>query len=176
MDRAKGEGGGGRGEEKERKTACNHPHKMFETPVRQATGKISFPIGLLSVKNNPPVSQNLLLLFVKVYRKDKTERKELTICCQKKCRNFLAGAWIFCCSYRKAERRWIFCCSYRKAERRCKAASKWGDILAVLPTGFGKSSIFQLFLEIKEMTGEMCSALVITPLRSIIDDQIKEAE
>ena len=40
----------------------------------------------------------------------------------------------------------------------------------------GKKLYIQLFLKIKDMAGEMCSALVVTPLRSIIDDQIKEAD
>ena len=38
----------------------------------------------------------------------------------------------------------------------------------VLPMGFCKSFIFQFFL-----TGEMCSALVVTPLRSIIRGHTK---
>ena len=42
----------------------------------------------------------------------------------------------------------------------------------VLPTGFGKRFIFQLFLKIKE---KMPSKM-FTPLRSITYDQIKEAE
>ena len=42
--------------------------------------------------------------------------------------------------------------------------------------GFGKSFIFQLFLKIQEMTGEMCCALVITTLESGINVQIKHTE
>ena len=52
-----------------------------------------------------------------------------------------------------------------------------GDLLAVLPTGFGKSFIFHLFVKAKEkMTGQRCSAIVVSPLHSIVDDQIIEAE
>ena len=52
-----------------------------------------------------------------------------------------------------------------------------GDVLAVLPTGFGKSFIFQLFVKAQDkISGRRCSALVITPLQSITDDQIIEAE
>jgi len=46
-----------------------------------------------------------------------------------------------------------------------------GDVLAVLPTGFGKSMIFQLLALMKED----CVALVIYPLKSTVNDQIKEA-
>ena len=46
-----------------------------------------------------------------------------------------------------------------------------GDVLAVLPTGFGKSMIFQLLALMKED----CVVLVICPLKSIVNDQIKEA-
>jgi len=47
----------------------------------------------------------------------------------------------------------------------------------VLTAGFCKRFTFQLFLKVKgKITVEMCSALVITSLRSIVDDQIKEAE
>ena len=54
---------------------------------------------------------------------------------------------------------------------------KRDDVLAVLPTGYGKSLIFQLFalaasLEMKEQQ----SVLVVCPLKSIIDDQITEAQ
>ena len=41
------------------------------------------------------------------------------------------------------------------------------DILAVLPTGFGKSAIFQFFLRVKEyMSKDLARILVICPLRS----------
>ncbi|XP_068697532.1 probable ATP-dependent DNA helicase RecS [Montipora foliosa] len=44
------------------------------------------------------------------------------------------------------------------------------DVLAVLPTGFGKSVIYQSFvLAIKDSS----SIVVIVPLRSIIDDQLQ---
>ena len=51
------------------------------------------------------------------------------------------------------------------------------DVLAVLPTGYGKSLIFQLFavaasIEMKEPQ----TVLVVCPLKSIIEDQLAEAE
>ena len=46
-----------------------------------------------------------------------------------------------------------------------------GDLLAVLPTGFGKSLIFQVLALMKED----CVILVICPLKSIVNDQIKES-
>ena len=55
------------------------------------------------------------------------------------------------------------------------------DVLAVLPTGLGKSLIYQYFVLAKAKQrvhqGSVCaSALIICPLLSIVDDQIKEAK
>ena len=51
------------------------------------------------------------------------------------------------------------------------------DVLAVLPTGFGKSLIFQLFVYAKTIISKRhVSVLVISPLVSIIEDQLLEAE
>ena len=54
------------------------------------------------------------------------------------------------------------------------------DLVAVLPTGFGKSLIFQLLvlLENRNRNGhsQTASVLVICPLTSIINDQIMEVE
>ena len=49
------------------------------------------------------------------------------------------------------------------------------DVLAVLPTGYGKSLIYQMFVRAKdfEMNGK-ATILVISPLVSIIKDQILE--
>ena len=50
------------------------------------------------------------------------------------------------------------------------------DVLAVLPTGFGKSLIFQVFVLAAEMERERFqTALVLCPLQSIISNQISEA-
>ena len=59
------------------------------------------------------------------------------------------------------------------------------DVLAVLPTGFGKSLIFQMFVIAQSKlslhntrnndTPTSSSCLVICPLESIIEDQIIEA-
>ena len=62
-----------------------------------------------------------------------------------------------------------------RASRRTKVFLKQlftgADVLAVLPTGFGKSMIFQL-LALKKKDSVI---LVICPLKSIVNDQIKEA-
>ena len=51
-----------------------------------------------------------------------------------------------------------------------------GDLLAVLPTGFGKSLIFQVLVRVKEiLTGKTSIVLVVCPLKSIVQDQIAEA-
>ena len=54
------------------------------------------------------------------------------------------------------------------------------DLVAVLPTGFGKSLIFQLLvlLENRNRNGhsQTASVLVICPLTSIINDQIMKVE
>ena len=48
------------------------------------------------------------------------------------------------------------------------------DVMAILPTGFGKSLIFTIFAIAKELRSGKTSVLVISPLKSIIDDQIAE--
>ena len=54
------------------------------------------------------------------------------------------------------------------------------DVVAVLPTGFGKSLIFQLLVFLAKAKGRreggegFAAILVITPLTSIIQDQISE--
>ena len=49
------------------------------------------------------------------------------------------------------------------------------DVLAVLPTGYGKSMIYQMFVRAKDyqMNGK-ATILVISPLVSIIKDQIQD--
>ena len=47
------------------------------------------------------------------------------------------------------------------------------DILAILPTGFGKSFIYQTFANLKKVERNGCVVvLVISPLASIIQDQL----
>ena len=53
---------------------------------------------------------------------------------------------------------------------------KKDSVLAVLPTGFGKSLIYQCFIITKQMLGLRACVLAICPLTSLIDDQIIEAE
>jgi len=51
------------------------------------------------------------------------------------------------------------------------------DILAVLPTRYGKSLIFQSFVVAKELLNSAKAfVLVICPLTSIIQDQITKAK
>ena len=51
------------------------------------------------------------------------------------------------------------------------------DVLAVLRTGYGKSLIYQMFVRAKnyELNGN-AAILVISPLKSIIQDQLQEIE
>ena len=50
-----------------------------------------------------------------------------------------------------------------------------GDLLAVLPTGFGKSLIFQLLVRVQEAIRKKPSCvIVVCPLKSIVQDQIGE--
>ncbi|CAH3032550.1 unnamed protein product [Porites lobata] len=51
------------------------------------------------------------------------------------------------------------------------------DVLAVLRTGYGKSLIYQMFVRAKnyELNGN-AAILVISPLKSIIEDQLQEME
>ena len=61
-----------------------------------------------------------------------------------------------------------------------KSFLKEKDVLAVLPTGFGKSLVFQVFADVRsllsvESTSSNGSVLVVCPLKSIMSDQIEEA-
>ena len=59
-----------------------------------------------------------------------------------------------------------------------KSLLKEKDVLAVLPTGFGKSLVFQVFAIITSMDSVSSNGcvLVICPPKSIIRDQIEEAD
>ena len=48
--------------------------------------------------------------------------------------------------------------------------------MAILPTGFGKSLIFQLFTLVKMHKDELTSIVIVSPLTSIMEDQIKDFE
>ncbi len=51
-----------------------------------------------------------------------------------------------------------------------------GDVVALLPTGFGKSLIYQLLPIISEKLGRPKVIIVIvSPLVALMDDQVKEA-
>ena len=50
------------------------------------------------------------------------------------------------------------------------------DLLAVLPTGFGKSLIFQLLIRVQEiLSSKPACAIVVCLLKSIVEDQLIEA-
>ena len=48
------------------------------------------------------------------------------------------------------------------------------DVLAFLPTGFGKSLIYQVFCQAKLISNPKANVLVISPLNSIVDEQVNE--
>ena len=50
------------------------------------------------------------------------------------------------------------------------------DVMAILPTGFGKSVIFELFTLMKMQEDELTSLVIVSPLTSIMEDQIKDFE
>ena len=66
----------------------------------------------------------------------------------------------------------------KKQDIAIKSLLKQKDVLAVLPTGFGKSLVFQVFAIITSMDSVSSNGcvLVICPLKSIIGDQIEEAD
>ena len=50
------------------------------------------------------------------------------------------------------------------------------DLLAVLPTGFGKSLIFQLLIRVKQiLSSKTARVIVVCALKSIVLDQLTEA-
>ena len=61
-----------------------------------------------------------------------------------------------------------------KQEEALKSLLDGKDVFAVLPTGFGKSLIYQSFVIAKEMEGRVTHpcCLVIVPLRSIVEEQV----
>ena len=69
-----------------------------------------------------------------------------------------------------------------KDEQRKAVKQLYGkkDLVAVLPTGFGKNLIFQLLVLLQNRNrnghSETASVLVICPLTSIVNDQIMEVE
>ena len=55
-------------------------------------------------------------------------------------------------------------------------ALKGLDVIAVLPTDFGKSLLFQLLPDFLPVKGEKNIVLLVCPLNSIIEDQLKVLE
>ena len=63
----------------------------------------------------------------------------------------------------------------KEQEQAVKELQNGNDVLAVLPTGFGKSRIFKAFERLKDNeTNGRATILVIAPLASIIKDQLNE--
>ena len=67
----------------------------------------------------------------------------------------------------------------RKQQETCLVNLTRGkDVFAILPTGFGKRLIFQLFprlLNSKAATeSEMCSMVVVSPLVSVMRDKLEQ--
>ena len=48
------------------------------------------------------------------------------------------------------------------------------NVVAILPTGFGKSLIYQMFCMAKLSSNANASVLVLSPLNSIIEEQVNE--
>ena len=48
------------------------------------------------------------------------------------------------------------------------------DVMAIFPTGFGKSLIYQMFCMAKLSSNANASVLVLAPLNSIIEEQVNE--
>ena len=65
----------------------------------------------------------------------------------------------------------------KERETATKELLSGNDVLAVLPTDFGKSLIYTIFALAREeiMSTNTC-AIIVSPLKSIIDDQIAEME
>ena len=65
----------------------------------------------------------------------------------------------------------------RKKQQVCLVNLAHGkDLFAILPTGFGESLIFQLFPRLAKaaMKSEMCSIVVVSPLVSVMRDQVEQ--
>ena len=63
----------------------------------------------------------------------------------------------------------------KEQETATKKLLSGNDVLAVLPTGFGKSLIYTIFaLARGEIMSTNTCAIIVSPLKSIIDDQIAE--
>ena len=67
---------------------------------------------------------------------------------------------------------------FKLKTEQCKALESLlsgDDVLAILPTGYGKSVIFQLYILVSQVERIKRTGLVVCPLRSIIDNQIVKA-
>src|SRR5215472_1061924 len=63
-------------------------------------------------------------------------------------------------------------CDFRAHQRDvCEAAASGRDVLLVMPTGAGKSLCYQLPALARRASGEHATALVISPLIALMDDQ-----
>lgn len=51
------------------------------------------------------------------------------------------------------------------------------DVVSILPTGFGKSLIFQLYVLTKRnIDGSLPCIFIVTPLKSLVEDQVMELD
>ena len=65
----------------------------------------------------------------------------------------------------------------RKEQQLCLVTLARGkDVFAILPTGFGRSLIFQLLPQLAKaaMKSEMCSIVVVSLLVSVMQDQVEQ--
>lgn len=67
-------------------------------------------------------------------------------------------------------------CLKDKQKECIEALLKKKDVLGLLPTGFGKSLIYQLFPKIYRLVngGERCHVIVVSALKAITDEQVLE--
>ena len=64
----------------------------------------------------------------------------------------------------------------RRTEASCLDLLNGKDVMAILPTGFVKSMIFQLFTLMKIEEDKASSVIIVSPLSSITNDQVKDFE
>ena len=79
---------------------------------------------------------------------------------------------------RQSEKLQLLKISYLKADQKQAVVGVLNgkDVMAILPTGFGKSVIFELFTLVKMHDDKLTSLVIVSPLTSIIEDQMKDFE
>ena len=61
---------------------------------------------------------------------------------------------------------------FKPLQIRCLEAVLYGDVVAMLPTGYGKSLIYQMFPAYLDIRTERNIVIIVCPLNSIIEDQV----